>query len=93
LFIDLFSPVLKQSQESLHLEAWYHVVEAFFDVFFDLVLVVVEDAHILDFVLLGVFKKVAVLPHKIGLELFEFGVYNNLLESGDNLVEEDLLGR
>lgn len=89
----MFGPVLEQSQEILHLEAWDHVVEALFDVFFDLVLVVVEDAHVLNFVLLAVFKKVAVLSHKIGLELFELGVYNDLLESGDNLVEEDLLWR
>ncbi len=88
----MLGPVLEQGQESLHLEAWNHVVETLFDVFFDFVLVVVENTHVLDFVLLGIFKEVAMLSHKIGLELLKLGVYDDLLEGGDNLIKENLFG-
>ena len=71
MLIDLLGPVLEQGQEGFHLEAWDHFVEVFFDVFLDLVLIIVENAHVFDFVLFSVFKEMAMLPHEIGLKLFE----------------------
>lgn len=64
----------------------------FFDMFFNLILIVLEDSHILDFVFLCVLKKVTVLFHESGLDLLELRVYNDLLEGGNDLIEKYLLG-
>ena len=65
LLIDLFGPVLEQGQKRLHLEPRNHLVQALFDVFLDLVLVVVENPHILNFVLFRIFKNMAVFAHEV----------------------------
>lgn len=59
---------------------------------FDLVLIALEYTHILYFVFLGVLKKVTVLFHERGLNVFKLRVYDDLLEGGDHLVEKYFLG-
>ena len=91
LFVDLFGPILQQTQKRLHLEPRYHLVKAFLDVFLDLVLVIVENTHVFNFVLFSIFEHVAVLSHEIRLQLFELRVHDYLLQGGDDLVEKYFL--
>ena len=62
-------------------------------VIFNLILIVLEDSHILYFVFFSVLKEVAVLFHESGLDVFKLWVYDDLLEGGDNLVEKYFFGR
>ena len=59
---------------------------------FDLILIALEDSHILYFVFLSVLEEVAVLFHERGLNVFKLRVYDDLLEGGDHLVEKYFLG-
>lgn len=59
--------------------------------FLDFVLVIFEDAHILDFVFFGILEQVAVLFHEGSLDVLELLVDDYLLQSCNHLIEKDFL--
>lgn len=47
--------------------------------FLDLVLIIFEDSHILDFVFFGILKEMTIMFHEGSLYILEFRIDNNLL--------------
>lgn len=59
----------------------------------DLLLVEVEDQHVLGLVLLLRLELPAVLAHEVRLDLLKLLVQHDVLQRADYLVEEGVLGR
>lgn len=95
LLVYLFSPGGEQVVEAVHVGSWHQpddilhsIVRYVFNIFFYLVVVVLEDWHVLDLVLFGILEDQAVTLQEASVHLLELSADHSFLQCSNNFVEE-----